>query len=298
VTEARGEGGGSTAENPSPRIGSHGAWRCGQYELSLARPLVMGILNVTADSFSDGGLYDNPLAAVSHGERLVREGAAILDVGGESTRPGAQPVAVGAELSAVRPIVSRIASEGLPVSIDTRRAEVASACIESGASILNDVSGFRDPAMIEVAAATDVGLIVMHMLGEPQSMQDDPRYDDVVGEVRAYLAGQAAILEAAGVARERIAIDPGLGFGKTFEHNLELLRRLPELVDLGYPVVVGASRKRFIGEATAVDQPAERLGGSVATALYAADRGAAVLRVHDVAPTVQALRMHAALLGE
>lgn len=274
------------------------SWRCGRFDLSLASPLVMGILNVTADSFSDGGQYENPVAAATHAERLVREGAAILDVGGESTRPGAQPVPIAAEITAVRPIVARFAREDLPVSIDTRNAEVASACIESGASIINDVSGFRDPAMVEVAAASSVGVVVMHMLGEPQTMQDDPHYEDVVTEVREYLARQAATLEAAGVAKARIAIDPGLGFGKTVEHNLELLRRLPELAELGYPLVVGASRKRFIGAVTGVESPAERLAGSLATALFAASCGAAVLRVHDVAPTVQALRMHAALVGE
>jgi dihydropteroate synthase len=273
-------------------------WRCGRFDLSLARPLVMGILNVTADSFSDGGQYEDPLAAASHAERLVREGAAILDVGGESTRPGAQSASVASELAAVRPIVARFAPEDLPVSIDTRHAEVASACVESGASIINDVSGFRDPSMVEVAAATDVGVVVMHMLGEPQTMQDDPHYTDVVTEVRHYLAGQAAVLEAAGVAKERIAIDPGLGFGKTAEHNVELLRRLPELAELGYPLVVGASRKRFIGAITGVEVPAERLAGSLAAALFAAARGAAVLRVHDVAPTVQALSMQTALASE
>ncbi len=257
----------------------------------------MGVLNVTSDSFSDGGNFDDPAAAVAHGERLIAEGAAILDIGGESTRPGAEPVPVPAELSHVRPLILRFANEKVPVSVDTRHAEVAAACVEAGASIINDVSGFRDRAMIDVAARCDAGLVVMHMLGEPKTMQDAPHYDDVVREVGGFLMAQAATLEAAGVARERIAIDPGIGFGKTVEHNIELLRRLPELVALGYPVVVGASRKRFIGAITAVEEPAERLGGSVAAALFAVEHGAHVVRVHDVAATVQALALEHVLSG-
>ena len=273
-------------------------WRCGRFELALGRPLVMGILNVTPDSFSDGGRFDDPAAAVTWAERIIAEGAAILDVGGESTRPGADAVPVAAELSRVRPVVLRFASAEVPVSIDTRHAEVASACIKAGASIINDVSGFRDRAMIDVAARSDAGLVVMHMLGEPKTMQAEPYYSDVVIEVGGYLVAQAAMLEAAGVARERIALDPGIGFGKTLEHNLELLRRLPELAALGFPLVVGASRKRFIGTLTGVDEPAERLGGSVAAALFAAARGAHVVRVHDVAATAQALIVAQALAAE
>jgi dihydropteroate synthase len=272
-------------------------WRCGRFGLDLGSPHVMGILNTTPDSFSDGGMHDDPSEAVLWGLRLISEGAAIIDIGGESTRPGSDPVDVAEELARVRPVVARLAREGVPVSIDTRRADVARACVEAGASIINDVSGFRDEAMVDVAASCDAGLVVMHMQGEPTSMQQTPRYVDVVAEVGEYLLAQASMLEAAGVARDRIAVDPGLGFGKTLQHNLELMRRLPELVALGYPVLIGASRKRFLGTITAVEVPAERLGGSIAAACWAADRGAAVLRVHDVGPTVQAMAVVSALMA-
>jgi dihydropteroate synthase len=252
----------------------------------------MGILNVTPDSFSDGGMHDDPASAVIWGERLIAEGAAILDVGGESTRPGAEPMSATAELARVRPVVGRFAGDPVPVSIDTRHAEVAQACVNAGASIINDISGFRDRAMVEVAAGCDAGVVVMHMLGDPGNMQKNPRYGDVVLEVGGYLLAQAAVLEAAGVARERIALDPGFGFGKTLAHNLELLRRLPELAELGFPLLVGVSRKRFLGEITGVDEPSERLGGSIAAALWAVQAGAGVVRAHDVAPTVQALAVN------
>jgi dihydropteroate synthase len=266
-----------------------GVWKCGSFGLSLERPLVMGILNVTPDSFSDGGMHDDPASAVIWGEKLIAEGAAILDVGGESTRPGSESLGASAELARVRPVVGRFAGDPVPVSIDTRHAQVASACVGAGASIINDISGFRDRAMVEVAAGCDAGVVVMHMLGEPGNMQKKPHYGDVVLEVAGYLLAQAAVLEAAGVSRERIAIDPGFGFGKTLSHNLELLERLHEIVELGYPVVVGLSRKRFLGEITGVDEPAERVGGSIAAALAAVHAGASVVRVHDVGATVQAL---------
>jgi dihydropteroate synthase len=275
----------------APRV-----WRCGRFDLALDRPLVMGILNVTPDSFSDGGEHENPASAVSWGERLIGDGAAILDIGGESTRPGASPLPPAGELARVRPVVRRFASDDeVPVSIDTRNASVASACIEAGASIINDVSGFRSRDMVEVAAGCEAGLVIMHMLGEPGTMQDAPQYFDVVTEVGGYLLAQAAVLEAAGVAHERIAIDPGIGFGKTLEHNLELLHALPQLAALGYPVVIGVSRKRFIGELTGVAEPSERVAGSVEAAVWAAARGADVVRVHDVGATVQALAMATAL---
>ena len=271
-------------------------WRCGRFELDLRRPLVMGILNTTPDSFSDGGLHDSPTSAVIHAERMIADGASILDIGGESTRPGATPVPESEELARVRPIVLRFAADDtVPVSVDTRRAAVASACVDAGASIINDISGFRDPAMVAVALGCDAGVVIMHMLGEPGSMQANPSYDDVVAEVGGYLVAQAAVLEAAGVARERIAIDPGIGFGKTLEHNVALLRALPELAALGYPLVVGVSRKRFIGELTGVETPASRMPGSLAAACYAVEHGAHVVRVHDVAPTVQAVAIAAAL---
>ncbi len=271
------------------------AWRCGRFELALDAPLVMGILNVTPDSFSDGGVHEDPVDAVATGQRMWEQGADIVDVGGESTRPGAEGLAPGGEISRVRPIISRLAMEERPVSVDTRHAEVAAACVEAGAAIINDVSGFRDPQMVEVAASCDAGLVVMHMLGEPAFMQDAPYYDDVVGEVGGYLLAQAATLEAAGVAPERIVLDPGIGFGKTLQHNMALLAALPLLARYGYPLLVGVSRKRLIGEMTGEPEPAERLGGSVALALECARLGASVVRVHDVAPTVQALAVWNAL---
>lgn len=277
---------------------STGIWSCGDYRLSLATTLVMGILNATPDSFSDGGLHEDPAAAVAWGERMVAAGADIIDVGGESTRPGSEPLGVSEELARVRPVVQRLAAEDIPVSIDTRHADVAIACIEAGASIVNDVSGFRDAAMVKVAAESDVGVVIMHMLGEPLTMQAEPHYENVVAEVGGYLLAQAVSLEAAGVARERIAIDPGIGFGKTLEHNLALLRAVPELASYGYPVLIGASRKRFIGELTSVGRPADRLGGSVAAALSAARLGAAIVRVHDVSETVEALIVDRALSAE
>lgn len=274
-------------------------WRCGRSVVSLERPLVMGILNVTPDSFSDGGLFDEPLEALAHASRLLAEGADILDVGGESTRPGACELSDAEEISRVRPVVARLAAEtDVPVSIDTRHASVARACVEAGASIINDVAGFRDPAMIEAAASCDAGVVVMHMLGDPGSMQLDPRYADVCAEVRSWLLERAASLEGAGVAGDRIVLDPGIGFGKTLEHNIALLRGLPELAACGYPVLVGASRKRFIGALTGIDVPSERLGGSIAAAVWAVEHGASVVRVHDVGPTVQAVRVARALSGD
>ena len=275
-----------------------GYWRCGRFELPTERALVMGILNVTPDSFSDGGRFADADAAVRAGLDLAAAGAAIVDVGGESTRPGAPDVSAEEEIARVVPVVrALVEAGGFAVSADTRNAPTARACLEAGVDIINDVSGFRDPEML--AAVTDegvsAGVVVMHMLGEPGTMQDDPRYDDVVGEVREYLLRQAETLQAAGIARDRIAIDPGIGFGKTTSHNLELLRRLPELVQTGYPVLVGASRKRFIGEITGIDVPGERLEGSLAAAVWAVSAGAAVVRVHDVVPTVRALAVAGAI---
>ncbi|MDP2233693.1 MAG: dihydropteroate synthase [Actinomycetota bacterium] len=271
-------------------------WRCGSFSLSLDRPLVMGILNVTPDSFSDGGTYDDPVSALEGGLQLAAQGADIVDVGGESTRPGAAELKGADELARVRPVVERLAQDlSVPVSIDTRHAEVARACVQVGVSIVNDVSGFRDPEMVAVAATCDAGVVIMHMLGEPGSMQDEPHYDDVVVQVREYLLDRALTLERAGVARERIAIDPGIGFGKTLEHNIALLRALPELAAFGYPVLVGVSRKRFIGVLTGTERPDDRLGGSLASAVWAVEHGASIARVHDVAQTVQALKVIDAL---
>lgn len=275
-----------------------GVWRCGPHELALARPLVMGIVNVTPDSFSDGGLNHDPQAAVAAAEAMLAAGADIIDIGGESTRPGAEEVAPERELERVLPVVRSLSAAGAVVSIDTRRADVASACVAAGARIINDVSGFRHPAMVAVAAGSGAGLVVMHMRGEPRTMQEEPRYDDVVAEVAAYLSAQADHLKAAGVSEDRIALDPGIGFGKTTTHNLELLRHLDDLAMLGYPVVVGASRKRFIGEITGVTEPRARLAGSIAAAIASVERGAAVVRVHDVADTIAALALTRAIRTE
>ncbi len=274
-------------------------WHCGpDHRFVLDHPLVMGILNVTPDSFSDGGRHASPRAATEYAFSMIAAGADIIDVGGESTRPGAAPVTDAEEIARVLPLVRELAAIGtVPVSIDTRHADVARPCVEVGASIVNDVSGFRDPAMVEVAAASDVGVVVMHMLGEPATMQEDPVYEDVVAEVAAFLGERAEMLREAGVARERIAVDPGIGFGKTTEHNLELLRRLPEIVALGYPVLVGASRKRFIGNILGEDDTARRVHGSVGAAVYAMLGGAHIVRVHDVAETYQALAVASAIRG-
>ncbi|MDZ4655404.1 MAG: dihydropteroate synthase [Coriobacteriia bacterium] len=272
-------------------------WRCGRFEFVLDRPLIMGIINVTPDSFSDGGRFEEPLAAIAYGRELVAWGASIVDVGGESTRPGAAAVSVAEEIARVRPVIGGLADLDVPISVDTRHPEVARACLEVGAAIINDVSGFRDPVMVEVAAASDAGVIIMHMLGEPRTMQAEPCYDDVVAEVGEYLTHQASVLEAVGVERERIAVDPGIGFGKTLEHNIELLRRLPEIAALGYPVLIGASRKSMIGTILAEPDPTKRLEGSLAVAAWAATHGASVLRVHDVAETARMLQVTIAIAG-
>ena len=276
---------------------SEATWQCGDHVLPLDCPLVMGILNVTPDSFSDGGEYDNVTSAVMRAHAVVAEGADLIDVGGESTRPGSASVSEPSELARVLPVVERLAAElTLPISIDTRHAPVARACVTAGASVINDVTGFRDPAMIEVAAECEAGLVVMHMLGDdPATMQADPHYDDVVTEVAEFLAERAAALESVGVDPKRIALDPGIGFGKTLEHNLALLRGVPTLAVLGYPVVIGASRKRFIGHILGEEDPKRRVAGSVGAAAYAALHGADIFRVHDVAETVQALRVIAAI---
>ncbi len=272
-------------------------WQCGRFTLALDHPLVMGVLNVTPDSFSDGGIHPDAPSAIEWGLQLVSDGAAIVDVGGESTRPGAAPVSTDEEAGRVVPVLRALADTSVALSIDTRHPEVARVALEAGASILNDVSGFGDPEMVATLAASDAGAVVMHMLGEPGTMQDAPHYDDVVAEVAEYLAAQASALVDAGVAPERIAIDPGIGFGKTLEHNLELLARLDELAALGYPVAIGVSRKRFIGMVTGIEVPAERLAGSLGASLAAVARGARVVRAHDVAETVQALAVWSAIQG-
>jgi dihydropteroate synthase len=262
------------------------------------RPAIMGVLNVTPDSFSDGGRFLDPVAAVAHGKRLAEEGADLIDVGGESTRPGAAPVSLGDELERVTGVIEALAaSSPVPVSIDTSKAEVARSALAAGASFVNDVTALRgDAAMGGVVAEAGVDVCLMHMKGEPRTMQDDPRYDDVVGEVRAFLEARLAAAVEAGIAEERVWLDPGIGFGKTLEHNLELIRRLDEIVGIGRPVVFGASRKSFLGRLTGRPET-ERVAGTLAVNVLALERGATMFRVHDVAATLDALRVATATLG-
>ena len=268
--------------------------RCGAFALDLSRPRVMGILNVTADSFSDGGRYLVPERAIAHGVALAADGADLVDVGGESTRPGAEPIALEVELARVMPVLEALVREGVAVSVDTMKPEVMRRAVDAGCAMVNDVNAFRAEGAIAAVAASGVGLCAMHMQGTPATMQSDPRYDDVVAEVRDYLAGRARALESAGVARERIAIDPGFGFGKNFAHNAALLAGIPAIAAAGYPVVAGLSRKRMIGEITG-RQAGERVAGSVAAALLAVQNGASIVRVHDVKETVDALKVWIAL---
>jgi dihydropteroate synthase len=276
-------------------------WRCRDRTLTLGeRTLVMGIVNVTPDSFSDGGAFLTPDDAIRHGARLVDEGADVLDVGGESTRPGAAAVESDEELRRVIPVIEGLTQmqRTTPISIDTRKPEVARAALEAGARIVNDTRGGRDPAMLETVATTGAGVVLMHMLGEPQTMQDDPRYDDVVAEVTEFLRERIEAAVFAGIPEERICIDPGIGFGKNVDHNLALLRSVPALRPLGAAVMIGASRKRFIGVLTGSENPADRLEGSLAVAVLAASLGADVVRVHDVAATVRALQVTDAVVRE
>jgi len=255
----------------------------------------MGIVNVTPDSFSDGGLWLDPAAAIAHGKDLVAEGAAILDIGGESTRPGAEPVTTEEELRRVVPVIARLTDTGAQLSIDTTKRAVAEAALNAGATLVNDVSALRfDPELAGLCADAGCDVCLMHMLGEPRTMQRDPRYDDVVDDVKAFLHERLTFATKEGIAEERILLDPGIGFGKTVEHNLELLRRLGELAALGRPVVIGTSRKSFLGRLTGVERASERVAGTVATNVLAYERGASVFRVHDVAPTVEALTVAAA----
>ncbi len=259
----------------------------------------MGVVNVTPDSFSDGGLFLDTDDAVRHALELVAEGADMLDVGGESTRPGAEPVAEDEERRRVVPVLERVAAAGARVqlSIDTSKPDVAGAALDAGATYVNDVTAFRaDPGMAGLVAERGVECCLMHMLGEPRTMQDDPRYGDVVSDVKAFLEERLAFAVAEGVPEERVMLDPGIGFGKTLEHNLELLRRLDEIVALGRPVVVGTSRKSFLGRITG-REVGERLPGTIATNVLALERGAAVFRVHEVAPVRDALAVAAATVG-
>jgi dihydropteroate synthase len=262
------------------------------------RPLrIMGVLNVTPDSFSDGGEWFSFDDAVAHGRGLAAEGAAILDVGGESTRPGAEPVGEEEERRRVVPVVEALAGAA-QLSVDTSKVSVARAALDAGATFVNDVTAFRsEPAMAQLVAERGCECCLMHMLGEPRTMQDDPRYDDVVDDIKAFLSERAAFAVAEGIAEERIAVDPGIGFGKTLAHNLELLRRLGEIASLGFEVVIGTSRKSFLGRLTGRDDPHDRVAATLATTVLALERGATVFRVHDVAATADALKVAAATLN-
>jgi dihydropteroate synthase len=268
--------------------------RCGRFTLDLSRPRVMGILTVTPDSFSDGGRFADAERAIAHGRRMLADGADIVDIGGESTRPGAAPVSQDVELARVIPVVEELAADGALVSVDTMKPAVMRAALAAGALLVNDVCALGAPGAVDTIAASDAAVVLMHMQGEPGRMQDAPVYADIVREVREFLQARVVACEAAGIGAERIVIDPGFGFGKTAAHNLELLAALPALVGLGYPVLVGLSRKSTLGVLTG--RPfAERLAGSLAAALAAVARGAAIVRVHDVRETVDALRVWRAI---
>lgn len=265
-------------------------WRCGTYSFDSRTPVIMGILNLTPDSFSDGGSFAGVEEAIAAAHKMVDEGALIIDVGGESTRPGAEPVSQEEELERVFEVVRRLSEEGICVSIDTRHASVARACAEAGASIINDVTGFRDPEMVDVVLDHDTGLVVMHMGGDdPRTMQNAAEYEDVVDEVKTYLADRAAQLEEAGIDHDRICLDPGPGFGKTEKQTIQLMRNFQEFVHLGYPVMVAVSRKSYIGYAYRIEDPKQRDDASAAEAIMACELGASVIRTHNVSLTAKSV---------
>ncbi len=268
---------------------------CGSFQFDLTRPLVMGIVNVTPDSFSDGGLHWRRDAAIAHARQLIEEGADIIDIGGESTRPGAQPVSVQEELDRVLPVIEGL--RGVAISIDTFKPEVMREAIAAGAQMVNDINALQDEAAIRIVAARKVAVCLMHKQGNPQTMQVQPYYQDVVGEVGEFLRARIAAAEAAGIARQRIVIDPGFGFGKTVGHNLALLRELQKLIALGVPILAGLSRKSMLGALTG-QEAEQRMPASVAAALIAVQRGANIVRVHDVRATVDALKIWNAINGE
>jgi dihydropteroate synthase len=271
-------------------------FHCGTFQFDLSRPLVMGIVNVTPDSFSDGGQYLHRDAALAHAQQLIAEGADILDIGGESTRPGAIPVGVLEELDRVLPVIEGLRGAPVPISIDTCKQEVMQAAISAGAHMVNDISALQDAAAMNAVAASNVAVCLMHRQGEPQTMQQQPNYQDVVAEVCAFLRERTAAAQAAGIQPDRIVIDPGFGFGKTLAHNLSLLREFKKLTELGVPVLAGLSRKSMLGALTRRDA-GQRLPASIAAALIAAQRGANILRVHDVGATVDALKILDAVNG-
>lgn len=271
-------------------------WPGGALDFSQG-PLMMGILNITPDSFSDGGDFLDAESAVARGMEMAGQGAAILDVGAESTRPGAQPVAAEEQIRRAVPVIAKLAGQlSIPISIDTKDAEVARAAADAGASILNDITALDDERMATLAAEKEVPVILMHMQGTPATMQKQPQYEDVVGEVLEFLMERARYAESMGIKRERIFLDPGIGFGKTMEHNLKLLANLDLLADLGYRVLVGTSRKRFIGQITGRQEPKERIFGTAATVALAAAKGASILRVHDVGAMADVVKMTRAIL--
>lgn len=265
--------------------------------LRFDRPHLMGILNMTPDSFSDGGRHHSASHAVAHARAMVAEGASMIDVGGESTRPGAETVPVEAEIARVTPVIQALRHEiDVPMSIDTRKSAVAEAAITAGAALVNDVSGFtHDPMLARYCLREDLPVCIMHALGDPETMQDNPRYDDVLLDVYDFLAAQVAMLVEAGLPRDRIIVDPGIGFGKTITHNLTLLHKVALFHGIGCAVLVGASRKGFVGKLSGASEPAARMPGSVAVALLAAQQGVQILRVHDVSETAQALRVTSAI---
>ncbi|WP_397475933.1 dihydropteroate synthase [Pusillimonas sp.] len=263
---------------------------CGRFELSLERPLVMGILNVTPDSFSDGSRHLETDNAIAHGLQLVADGADIIDIGAESTRPGATPVGLQEEIDRLLPVIEGLRDCGAAISVDTFKPEVMRGVLDAGVDMINDIYGFRMPGALEAVASSYCGLCVMHMQGEPRTMQQAPRYDDVVAEVRDFLRERVAILRTLGMHPQRIVLDPGFGFGKNAQHNYELLRRLQDLFFDDYPWLVALSRKTMIGHVTG-REPDQRLGGSIAGALAGIARGAALVRVHDVAQTVDAINV-------
>ena len=267
---------------------------CGKFKLELSRPLVMGVVNVTPDSFSDGGRHLDRNAALVHAQRLIEEGADLLDIGGESTRPGAAPVDAQQELDRVLPVLEGLRDAPIPLSVDTRKPEVMRAALAAGASMVNDVSALLEPESLAAVAASDAAVCMMHMQGDPENMQFEPHYQDVMSEVMTFLRMRIAKAQAAGIARERIVIDPGFGFGKTLAHNIALLRGLDAFASLGVPVLAGLSRKSMLGAITG--QPVEqRLAASLAAALLAVQHGANIVRVHDVRATVDALKVWSAV---
>lgn len=263
-------------------------FHCGRYVLNVGRPIVMGIVNLTDDSFSGDGLRDDPTAAIAHGRRLVTEGAHILDLGAESSRPGAQPISAAQELERLLPVIDGLLDCGVPISVDTTKPEVMRVVLAAGADMINDIAALQAPGALETVAASSAGVCLMHMQGSPESMQQAPQYADVVQEAADFLARRVAVAEAAGIALNRICIDPGFGFGKTLEHNLDLLRRLDELVIPGLPLLVGLSRKSMLGMLTG-RAAMERVHAGTAAHVLAVMRGARILRVHDVAATRDAL---------